>query len=73
MASLCHTTKEKILSKNSTKTATWKLVPGLSVFVKNYAQPILESEFSEATYIRYVTAKLSEFVQISMQTSSDSF
>ena len=28
-------TKEKILSKNSTKTATWKLVPGPFVFTKN--------------------------------------
>ena len=36
LASLwCHITKEKILSKNSKKTATWKLVPGPFVFAKN--------------------------------------
>ena len=28
LASLCHTTKEKIYSKSFTKTAAWKLVPG---------------------------------------------
>ena len=38
LTSLCHITKEKILSKNSTKTATWKLVSGPSVFGKNQAQ-----------------------------------
>ena len=27
----------------------------------------------QATYIKYILAKLSEFVQISLQTSSDSF
>ena len=35
LASLCHITKEKILSKNSTKTATWKLVPDPFVLAKN--------------------------------------
>ena len=35
MASLCHSTKEKVLSKNSTKTATWKLVPDPFAFTKN--------------------------------------
>ena len=35
LASLCHITKEKISSKNSTKTALWKLVTGSSVFAKN--------------------------------------
>ena len=35
LASLYHITKEKFLSKKSTKTATWKQVPGPFVFVKN--------------------------------------
>ena len=30
-------TKEEISSKNSTKTAAWKLVPGPFVFAKNEA------------------------------------
>ena len=33
--SLCHITKEKNSSKNSTKAATWKLVLGPFVFAKN--------------------------------------
>ena len=36
LASLCHITKEKNSTKNSTKTATWKLAPGPFVFAKNY-------------------------------------
>ena len=35
LASVCHITKEINLSKNSTKTATWKLVSGPFVFAKN--------------------------------------
>ena len=35
LASLCLISKEKKLSKDSTKTATWKLVPGSFVFTKN--------------------------------------
>ena len=58
--------KEKILSKNSRKTATWKLVPGPFVFAKNYAQPLLENEnLKQATYIRCVLGELSKFLQIS--------
>ena len=34
-SSLYNITKGKKLSKNSTKTATWKLVPGPFVFTKN--------------------------------------
>ena len=49
LASLCHTIKEKVLSKGSTKTAIWKLVPGPFVFVKNSAQPQLDKEIFEAT------------------------
>ena len=65
---------EKKLSKNSTETSTWKLVPGHFVFTKNLAQPLLENETLKCTtYIRYVSAKLSKFVQIGTQTSSDSF
>ena len=35
LASLCHITKEKKLSKNVAKIMTWKLVPGSIVFAKN--------------------------------------
>ena len=35
LASLCYITKEKSLWKNSTKTASRKLVPGIFVFAKN--------------------------------------
>ena len=66
--------KEKNLSKNSTKTENWKVVPGPFEFAKNEGQPLLKMKFLEqATYITYVTAKLLKFVQISTQTSSDSF
>ena len=51
LVSLCHVTKEKILSKNSLKTAAWKLVQGSFVFTKNYAQPLLENEIFEASYL----------------------
>ena len=37
LASLCHVTKEKKLSKNSTNAQTWKLVPDPLVFANNYA------------------------------------
>ena len=72
MASFCHI-KEKISSKNSAKT--WKLVPSPFVFAMNLnAQLVLENEiFEETTYNRYLLAKLSKFVHISMLTSSDSF
>ena len=40
-----------ILLKNSTKTATGKLVPGPSVFAKNQEQPLLENELFEAIYL----------------------
>ena len=43
--------KEKILSKNSTKTATWKLVPGPFEFEKNYVQSLLDNETFEASYL----------------------
>ena len=51
MASLCHITKKEILAKNSTKTATGKLVSGPFVFAKNYAQPLLENEIFDASYL----------------------
>ena len=51
LASLCHITKEKISSKNSTKTATWKLVPGPFVFAKNQAQLLLKNEIFETSYL----------------------
>ena len=43
--------KENILSKNSTKTATWKFIAGPFVFAKNQAQPLLENEIFEASYL----------------------
>ena len=62
--------KRRYLIKNYTKTASWKLVLGPFVFP---AHP-LENEFlKQATYIRHAIAKLSKFVQISMQASLDSF
>ena len=51
MASLCLIIKGKISSKNSAKTAAWKLVPGLFVFAKNYTQFLLENEIFEASYL----------------------
>ena len=43
--------KKKALSKNSTKTATWKLVPGPFVFLKNLAQSQLEYQIFKASYL----------------------
>ena len=60
------------LSKNSTETATWKLVPDLFAVAKNSAQTLIKNKIFEASYL-YVLAKLSKYVQISMQTSLDSF
>ena len=51
MTSLCHITKEKISSKNFTKIAGWKLVPGPFVFAKNEAQLLLTNEIFEASYL----------------------
>ena len=49
--------KEKNLSKNSTKTENWKVVPGPFEFAKNEGQPLLKMKFlKQATYITYVTA-----------------
>ena len=57
-------TKDKILAKNSTKTATWKLVSDLFVFGKNKQNFYWKMKFlKQASYIRYVIAKLSESVQ----------
>ena len=55
-ASLCHILKEIISSKNSTKSAAWKLVPGPFVFCKMIF-------LKQSSYIRYVGAKLSKLVQ----------
>ena len=37
------------LSKESTETATWKLVPDPFLFSKNEAQPLAENEIFEAS------------------------
>ena len=55
LASLCHITIEKKLSKSFAKTATQGLVLDPFVFAKNWAQPLLENENFEATiYIKYL-------------------
>ena len=51
LASLYHILKGIISSKKFTNTAAWKLVPGLFVFAKNLAQPLLENEIFEAIYL----------------------
>ena len=51
MASSCHIPKEIISSKNSTKNAAWKLVPGPFAFAKNQPQPLLENEIFDAIYL----------------------
>ena len=48
LVSFCHITKEKKLSKNSTKAAAWKQVPYPFVLAKN--QVLLENEVFEASY-----------------------
>ena len=72
MASLYHITKN-IIKKKSRKTMTWKLVPRPFEFAKNQAQTLLENETWKWKQTTYVLAKLSKFVQISTQTSSDFF
>ena len=51
MASLCHITKEKKLSKNSTKIATEKLVLGPFCVCKELSTALLENEIFEASYL----------------------
>ena len=72
---MCHITKEKNLSKNSTKTATCNLVPDPFFCLQGIRHNIYwEMKFmKEATYIRHAAAKSLKFVQISMQPSTDSF
>ena len=53
------------------KTATWKLIPDPSVFAKHKLYWKMKF-LKEATNVRYLIAKLLKFVQISMQTSSNS-
>ena len=61
--------RKGLISKISTKTAAWKLVPDPIVFAKNQTPPLLKMKIlKQATYIRYVVAKLLRFLQISMQT-----
>ena len=51
LASLYHVIKEENLSKSFAEYVTWKLVPGPFVFAKNWAQPLLENEIFEASYL----------------------
>ena len=66
--------KEKILSKSSIKLRPANSFQTPFVLSKNLAKPLLENQILEqANYVRYVIAKLSKFIQVSMQVSSDSF
>ena len=49
------------LSKKSTETATWKLVPDPFLFAKNEAQPLVENEIFEASCQYSLIAKLLRF------------
>ena len=75
MASLHHIKKEKSLSKNYTRTKTWKLVADpFSVWNEVSTASIGKMKFlNQATYIRYAIVKLSKFIQIDIQASSGSF
>ena len=74
MANIFHIIKEKISSKNFAKTAAWKLVPCRLCLQKIKLSFYWKIKFfNQATYIKYVIAKLSKFVRISMLTLSDSF
>ena len=70
--SLRHITKENKSSKCSTKTAAWKLVPGSFVFAIKRKFYWKMKYLKHATYIKYVIAKLSQFIQITMLTSTES-
>ena len=73
MISLCHIKTEKFLMKLSTKNMAWKLVPGSFLFKMNKAQPLTGNLnfLKHADSVGYMIAKLSKYVKISMQTSSD--
>ena len=43
--------RKNILSKTSTKTATWKLVPDPFMFAKNYTPSVLVNENFEASHL----------------------
>ena len=59
-------TKEKNLSRNFTKNATWKLVPGLLSLQRIKHNLYWKMNLlKQATYIRYVLVKLLKFVKIS--------
>ena len=64
--------KRKNIIKNSCKNCDLKTL-GPFVFWKNWAQSLLENEIFDASYlIKFVKKKPWKFVQISLQTSSDS-
>ena len=78
LTSWCHITKEKMWSKSSIKTATWKLIQGLFALTENYPKfkdlSLLELNlWSELLILDMEIVQLSKFVQISLQASSDSF
>ena len=53
----------------------WNLVPGLFVIYKELSAASIGKRkfFKQADYIGYVIAKLSKYVKINMDTSSDCF
>ena len=66
---------KKVYQKNYTKTETWKLVPDpFCVWQEVSTTSIGKMKYlKQATYIRYVIAKLSKFIQIDVQASLGSF
>ena len=66
--------KIKHFVKKSAKAVTRKLVSGPYVRLQRIKHNLYwkMNFLKQATYIRYVIAKVSKFVQISMQISSDS-
>ena len=74
MANLYYITKEKILSKNYSKLETWKTSSRpLLCFKRSRHNLYWKMKFlKQTTYIRYVTTKVSKFIQINIQASSDS-
>ena len=63
--------KRKISSKNSAKTATWKLVPDPIVFAINQAQLLLENEIFEVIYLYQIC--ISKTTEISPNQHADLF
>ena len=71
---MSYSKRNNFIKKFHKKLQSLKLVPGFFVFSKSWTQPLLENQiFKTPNYIRYVIAKLSKLVQISMLVSPGSF